>query len=83
MDVNTELHNFLNKMKGKSVDTKFEKLSVVQQLNAFKFQKPSVMGEPSSFSNSLESDLYKIALQESSSPTPICFMAKASPSQAW
>ncbi|GJT01605.1 retrovirus-related pol polyprotein from transposon TNT 1-94 [Tanacetum coccineum] len=29
------------------------------------------------------SDLYIIALQESSSPTPICFMAKASPSQAW
>ncbi|GKA78822.1 retrovirus-related pol polyprotein from transposon TNT 1-94 [Tanacetum coccineum] len=29
------------------------------------------------------SDLYTIALQESSSPTPICFMAKASPTQAW
>ncbi|GKB08943.1 retrovirus-related pol polyprotein from transposon TNT 1-94 [Tanacetum coccineum] len=29
------------------------------------------------------SDLYTIAIQESSSPTPICFMAKASPSQAW
>ncbi|GJS20059.1 phospholipase-like protein [Tanacetum coccineum] len=29
------------------------------------------------------SDLYTIALQESSSPTPICFMANASPTQAW
>ncbi|GJR10774.1 retrovirus-related pol polyprotein from transposon TNT 1-94 [Tanacetum coccineum] len=29
------------------------------------------------------SDLYTIALQESSSPTSICFMAKASPIQAW
>ncbi|GJU74150.1 retrovirus-related pol polyprotein from transposon TNT 1-94 [Tanacetum coccineum] len=29
------------------------------------------------------SDLYIIALQESSSPTLICFMAKASPTQAW
>ncbi|GJX38622.1 retrovirus-related pol polyprotein from transposon TNT 1-94 [Tanacetum coccineum] len=29
------------------------------------------------------SDLYTIALQESSSPTPIYFMAKASPTQAW
>ncbi|GJX08146.1 retrovirus-related pol polyprotein from transposon TNT 1-94 [Tanacetum coccineum] len=29
------------------------------------------------------SDLYTIALQESSSPTLICFMAKASPTQAW
>ncbi|GKA06243.1 retrovirus-related pol polyprotein from transposon TNT 1-94 [Tanacetum coccineum] len=29
------------------------------------------------------SDLYTIALQESSSPTLICFLAKASPTQAW
>ncbi|GKC73500.1 hypothetical protein Tco_1119383 [Tanacetum coccineum] len=29
------------------------------------------------------SDLYTIALQESSSPTRICFLAKASPTQAW
>nr|GEW71408.1 integrase, catalytic region, zinc finger, CCHC-type, peptidase aspartic, catalytic [Tanacetum cinerariifolium] len=29
------------------------------------------------------SNLYTISLQESSSPTPICFMAKASPTQAW
>nr|GEU51102.1 reverse transcriptase domain-containing protein [Tanacetum cinerariifolium] len=28
-------------------------------------------------------DLYTIALQESSSPTLICFLAKASPTQAW
>ncbi|GJY62147.1 retrovirus-related pol polyprotein from transposon TNT 1-94, partial [Tanacetum coccineum] len=28
-------------------------------------------------------DLYTIALQESSSPTLICFMAKVSPTQAW
>nr|GEX71837.1 retrovirus-related Pol polyprotein from transposon TNT 1-94 [Tanacetum cinerariifolium] len=29
------------------------------------------------------SDLYTIALQESSSPTPVCFMEKALPTQAW
>ncbi|GJU34543.1 retrovirus-related pol polyprotein from transposon TNT 1-94 [Tanacetum coccineum] len=29
------------------------------------------------------SNLYIITLQESSSPTPICFLAKASPTQAW
>ncbi|GJU71537.1 retrovirus-related pol polyprotein from transposon TNT 1-94 [Tanacetum coccineum] len=29
------------------------------------------------------SDLYIISLQETSSPTPICFMAKASQSQSW
>ncbi|GJU49245.1 retrovirus-related pol polyprotein from transposon TNT 1-94 [Tanacetum coccineum] len=29
------------------------------------------------------SDIYTIYLQETTSPTPICFMAKASPTQAW
>ncbi|GJZ94761.1 retrovirus-related pol polyprotein from transposon TNT 1-94 [Tanacetum coccineum] len=29
------------------------------------------------------SDLYTISFQETSSPTPICFLAKASPTQAW
>ncbi|GKB53101.1 retrovirus-related pol polyprotein from transposon TNT 1-94 [Tanacetum coccineum] len=28
-------------------------------------------------------DLYTISLRETSSPTPICFLAKASPTQAW
>ncbi|GKA81751.1 retrovirus-related pol polyprotein from transposon TNT 1-94 [Tanacetum coccineum] len=28
-------------------------------------------------------DLYTISLQETSSPSPICFLAKASPTQAW
>ncbi|GJX51736.1 hypothetical protein Tco_0278581 [Tanacetum coccineum] len=53
-NVNAELHNLLNKMKGKSVDTKFEKQLVGRQPNAFKFQKSSVMGKPSLFLNSLE-----------------------------
>ncbi|GJS32342.1 retrovirus-related pol polyprotein from transposon TNT 1-94 [Tanacetum coccineum] len=177
-NVNVEMRNLLNKMKGKSVDTKFEKPSVVRQPNAFRFQKPSVMGKltkkpkvvpistrkptknanqyvvtphkitvasetaisksksyfrmlydktskawtwwiekqcPSGYiwkpkvknDNALTSDnlhldnesrdrqrndlltgtrgsdLYTIALQESSLPTLICFMAKASPTQAW
>ncbi|GJY72073.1 retrovirus-related pol polyprotein from transposon TNT 1-94 [Tanacetum coccineum] len=30
-----------------------------------------------------KSNLYTISLQETSSPTPVCFMAKASPTQAW
>ncbi|GKC83505.1 retrovirus-related pol polyprotein from transposon TNT 1-94 [Tanacetum coccineum] len=29
------------------------------------------------------SDIYTISLQETTSSTPICFMAKASPTQAW
>ncbi|GJU23657.1 retrovirus-related pol polyprotein from transposon TNT 1-94 [Tanacetum coccineum] len=32
--------------------------------------------------DNLRSDLYIISLQETSSPTPICFLAKASPTQA-
>ncbi|GJR22832.1 retrovirus-related pol polyprotein from transposon TNT 1-94 [Tanacetum coccineum] len=35
------------------------------------------------FMGTRRSDLYTIALQESSSPTLICFLAKASPTQAW
>ncbi|GJX68084.1 hypothetical protein Tco_0303811 [Tanacetum coccineum] len=35
------------------------------------------------FTGTRGSDIYTIALQESSSPTLICFMAKASPTQAW
>ncbi|GKB84901.1 hypothetical protein Tco_0957173 [Tanacetum coccineum] len=42
--VNAEMCNLLNKMKGKSEDTKFEKPSVVRQPNALRFQKPSAMG---------------------------------------
>ncbi|GKD58163.1 hypothetical protein Tco_1295672 [Tanacetum coccineum] len=41
-------------MKGKCMDTKFEKPSVVRQRNAFKFQKPLILGKPSPFSNSLK-----------------------------
>nr|GEW24730.1 hypothetical protein [Tanacetum cinerariifolium] len=40
------------KLKGKSVDTKFEKSSVIRQPNAFKSQRPSVLGKPTTFSNS-------------------------------
>ncbi|GKA69078.1 retrovirus-related pol polyprotein from transposon TNT 1-94 [Tanacetum coccineum] len=39
-----ELKKLIAKLKGKSVDTMFEKPSVVRQPNAFRFQKPSVLG---------------------------------------
>ncbi|GJY46145.1 retrovirus-related pol polyprotein from transposon TNT 1-94, partial [Tanacetum coccineum] len=55
---NVNLRNLLNKMKGKSVDTKFDKPSVVRQPNVVRFQKPSVMEKPSLFSNSLEPQLF-------------------------
>nr|GEW70111.1 hypothetical protein [Tanacetum cinerariifolium] len=44
----------IEKDKGKSMDTKFDKPSVVQQPNAQRIPKPSVLGKPDPFSNSLE-----------------------------
>ncbi|GKE63715.1 hypothetical protein Tco_1514082, partial [Tanacetum coccineum] len=40
-------------MKGKSVETKFEKSSVIQQPNAFKSQRQSILSKPTTFSDSL------------------------------
>ncbi|GJR94039.1 retrovirus-related pol polyprotein from transposon TNT 1-94 [Tanacetum coccineum] len=170
----SELKKLIEKFKGKSVDTNFDKPSVVRQPNAQRIPKPSVLGKPAPFSDSLEriffdkeksvqktnvseglskpvtpqnlpqtatqafkgnvtinrvyyvkglnhnlfsvgqfydadlevafrkstcfvrdlqgrdlltgngeTDLYIISLQETTSLTPICLMAKASPTQAW
>nr|GEY45156.1 copia protein [Tanacetum cinerariifolium] len=48
----SELKKLIEKLKGKSVDTKFEKSSVIRQPNALKSQRPSVLGKPTTFSNS-------------------------------
>ncbi|GJY91529.1 hypothetical protein Tco_0506725 [Tanacetum coccineum] len=40
-------------MKGKSVETKFEKSSVIRQPNAFKSQRQSILGKPTIFLDSL------------------------------
>ncbi|GJV49591.1 retrovirus-related pol polyprotein from transposon TNT 1-94 [Tanacetum coccineum] len=50
----SELKKLIDKCKGKSVDTKFDKPSVVRQPNAQRIPKPSVLGKPAPFSNSLE-----------------------------
>nr|GFA10026.1 retrovirus-related Pol polyprotein from transposon TNT 1-94 [Tanacetum cinerariifolium] len=50
----SELKKLIEKGKGKSVDTKFDKPSVVRQPNAQRIPKPSVLGKPALFSNSLE-----------------------------
>nr|GEV64233.1 ribonuclease H-like domain-containing protein [Tanacetum cinerariifolium] len=50
----SELKKLIEKGKGKSVDTKFDKLSVVRQPNAQRIPKPSVLGKPAPFSNSLD-----------------------------
>nr|GEZ42729.1 hypothetical protein [Tanacetum cinerariifolium] len=48
----SELKKLIEKLKGKSVDTKFEKSPVIRKPNAFKSQRPSVLGKPTTFSNS-------------------------------
>nr|GFA53977.1 integrase, catalytic region, zinc finger, CCHC-type, peptidase aspartic, catalytic [Tanacetum cinerariifolium] len=49
-----ELKKLIKKLKGKSVETKFEKSSVIRQPNAFKIQRPSILGKPTIFSDYLE-----------------------------
>nr|GEZ57366.1 ribonuclease H-like domain-containing protein [Tanacetum cinerariifolium] len=50
----SELKKLTEKLKGKSVETKFEKSSVIRQLNAFKSQRPSILGKLTIFSDSLK-----------------------------
>nr|GFA38638.1 putative ribonuclease H-like domain-containing protein [Tanacetum cinerariifolium] len=50
----SELKKLIEKEKGKSVDTKFDRPSVVRQPNAQRIPKPSVLGKPTPFSDSLE-----------------------------
>nr|GEY31484.1 hypothetical protein [Tanacetum cinerariifolium] len=50
----SELKKVIEKDKGKSVETKFDKPSVVRQTNAQRISKPSVLGKPTPFSDSLE-----------------------------
>ncbi|GJR02818.1 hypothetical protein Tco_0525802 [Tanacetum coccineum] len=49
----SELKKLIEKMKGKSVETKFEKSLVIPQPNAFKSQRQSILGKPSIFFDSL------------------------------
>nr|GFB12903.1 hypothetical protein [Tanacetum cinerariifolium] len=53
-----ELKKLIEKLKGKFVETKFEKSSVIRQPNAFKSQSPSILGKPTIFSDSLEKKDY-------------------------
>ncbi|GJV79074.1 retrovirus-related pol polyprotein from transposon TNT 1-94 [Tanacetum coccineum] len=50
----SELKKLIKKCKGKSVETQFDKPSVVRQPNAQQIPKPSVLGKPTPFSNSPE-----------------------------
>nr|GEV74642.1 hypothetical protein [Tanacetum cinerariifolium] len=50
----SELKKLIENDKEKYVDTKFDRQSVVQQPNAQRILKPSVLGKPTPFSNSLK-----------------------------
>ncbi|GKB13981.1 hypothetical protein Tco_0847904 [Tanacetum coccineum] len=50
----SELKKLIEKCKGKSVDTKFDKPYVVRQPNAQKIPKPSVLGKSAPFSDFIE-----------------------------
>ncbi|GJT86076.1 retrovirus-related pol polyprotein from transposon TNT 1-94, partial [Tanacetum coccineum] len=50
----SELKKLIEKMKGKSMETKFEKSAVIRRPNAFKSQRQSILGKPAIFSDSLE-----------------------------
>nr|GEW22672.1 hypothetical protein [Tanacetum cinerariifolium] len=50
----SELKKLIEKLKGKYVETKFKKSSVIRQTNAFKSQRPSILGKPTIFLDSLE-----------------------------
>nr|GEX33259.1 hypothetical protein [Tanacetum cinerariifolium]GEY07953.1 hypothetical protein [Tanacetum cinerariifolium] len=50
----SELKKLIKKGKGKSVDTKFDIPSVVRQPNAQRIPKPSILGKPTPFLNSLD-----------------------------
>ncbi|GJQ92836.1 hypothetical protein Tco_0003975 [Tanacetum coccineum] len=50
----SELKKLIEKCKGKSVETQFDKPSVVRQPNAQRIPKPLVLGKPTPFSNSPE-----------------------------
>ncbi|GJR66443.1 retrovirus-related pol polyprotein from transposon TNT 1-94 [Tanacetum coccineum] len=50
----SKLKKLIEKCKGKSVETKFDKPTVVRQPNAQRIPKPLVLGKSASFSDSLE-----------------------------
>nr|GEY24941.1 retrovirus-related Pol polyprotein from transposon TNT 1-94 [Tanacetum cinerariifolium] len=55
----SELTKLIEKGKGKSVDTKFDRPSTVRQPNAQRIPKPSVLGKPTPFLNSLDRILFQ------------------------
>ncbi|GJZ77985.1 hypothetical protein Tco_0642657 [Tanacetum coccineum] len=73
----SELKKLIEQMKGKSVETKFKKSSVIRQPIAFKSQRQSILGKPPIFSDSLaKKDFSKsksyCSLLVLAGPQPMC-----------
>nr|GEW57654.1 hypothetical protein [Tanacetum cinerariifolium] len=56
----SELKKLIKKCKGKYVETKFDKPSIVRQSNALRIPKPSVLGKLTPFLDSLERKSFKM-----------------------
>ncbi|GKA04884.1 hypothetical protein Tco_0684004 [Tanacetum coccineum] len=67
----SELKKLIEKCKGKSVETKFDKPSVVRQPNAQRIPKPSVLGKPAPFSDSLERKYFAKKITKKPNVLPI------------
>nr|GEX21861.1 retrovirus-related Pol polyprotein from transposon TNT 1-94 [Tanacetum cinerariifolium] len=92
----SELKKLIKKGRGKSMDTKFDKPSVTRSGPKANVSEglskpvtaqnlPQTAGQAGNdlLTGNHGSDLYTISLQESTSSTPLCLLAKASPTQAW
>ncbi|GKD82012.1 hypothetical protein Tco_1348851 [Tanacetum coccineum] len=55
----SELKKLIEKCKGKYVETKFDKPSVVRQPNGQRIPKPSVLGKPTPFQNLLRGKVFQ------------------------
>ncbi|GJS84090.1 retrovirus-related pol polyprotein from transposon TNT 1-94 [Tanacetum coccineum] len=82
-------HDALCSDSRKDVNARTKKPKVVPiraRIPTVLLKRKNKLGESSGkhlLTDSRGSDLYTISLQETTSSTPICFMAKASPTQAW
>ncbi|GJY82124.1 retrovirus-related pol polyprotein from transposon TNT 1-94, partial [Tanacetum coccineum] len=77
----SELKKLIEKIKGNGVDTNFEKQSILGKLPLQPIRNQPMGNDL--LTGNCRSDLYTISMQETTSSTSICFMAKASPTQAW
>ncbi|GJU15329.1 hypothetical protein Tco_1143295 [Tanacetum coccineum] len=83
---NAEMYERLNALKGKSYKSSYSSLTLDAQNLEVPFRKSTRFVrdlEGNDLLSGTRYNLYTISLRESSSPTPICFMAKTSSTQAW